>query len=216
MAVANVPGRMHGRPDSVLEVLLVDDSPHNREVGVVLLSAIGIQPVVACNGTEALNLIRERAFDIVLMDIDMPVMDGLEATVEIRRFEEAKCADARIPIIAYTSTELSPAILRRVGLSAALRKPSNVSLMRECLRQCAAWIDLPPFAVPIIRRESRVKGNAASGAWIATVGTKSRRLTFELSGPGEAGRLARETENSASRLPGQGALPRRVRSRAKG
>ena len=135
MEVVGIPAKLHGRSGAGLEVLLVDDCPHNRRVGVALLSTLEVQPVIACNGADAMKLIREREFDLVLMDIWMPVMDGLEATVEIRRFEEANRAGARVPIVAYSSAELSPAILHRVGMNAALRKPSNVALMRECLRQ---------------------------------------------------------------------------------
>jgi CheY-like chemotaxis protein len=124
-----------GNSSTLLRVLLVDDDPHHREVGSGLLSVWGIEPVIACDGAQALKLVVERGFDIVLMDIVMPIMDGLVATKEIRRFEQEKRSQLKVPIVAYTSTELAPEILQRVGLSAMLRKPADATSLGDCLRR---------------------------------------------------------------------------------
>lgn len=127
---------IHSRePNAPLRVLLVDDDPRCRELGCELLSLWGIDPVVAGNGTEALQLFRERDFDIVLMDVAMPDMDGLAATKKIRCYEQENPLKVRVPIVAYTSREMpiSTTAWRLVGLSDVLRKPSDADSMGKCL-----------------------------------------------------------------------------------
>lgn len=119
----------------VLQVLVVDDNPLNREACSALLSLWGIEPVSACDGSEALRLVRERSFDLVLMDISMPVMDGLTATEEIRRFEEENAERASVPVVAYSSDDVDPEVLHRARLSGALRKPTDAMTMAECLHR---------------------------------------------------------------------------------
>ncbi len=81
-AVAPPPSRLNPH----LRVLLVEDHPVNRLVVINMLKRLGLNPpVVAENGLEALERAQEQTFDVVLMDIQMPVMDGLQATRELRR-----------------------------------------------------------------------------------------------------------------------------------
>jgi CheY-like chemotaxis protein len=120
---------------TLLRVLLADDDPRHRGIGGALLSVWGIEPVFACDGAQALKLVVESGFDIVLMDIVMPNMDGLVATREIRRFEQENHSQLKVPIVAYSATELAPEILQRVGLSAMLRKPADTTSMGDCLRR---------------------------------------------------------------------------------
>ena len=130
-----------GESGAPLRVLLVDDDPQCREAGCALLSLWGIDPVVACNGIEALQLVRERDFDIVLMDVAMPVMDGLAATEKIRCFEQENPLKVHVPVVAYTSRELplSATAWRLVGLSDVLEKPSDADAMSKCLsRWCGS------------------------------------------------------------------------------
>ena len=86
-----------------LRVLLVEDNVVNRKVVVKMLKKMGCAVTVAENGRVALDLIEERAFDAVLMDCQMPVMDGYEAAREIRKREDA---GSRIPIVALTANAL--------------------------------------------------------------------------------------------------------------
>jgi CheY-like chemotaxis protein len=124
-----------GKSSASLRVLLVDDDPRRLRVSCALLSSWGIHPVVARNGSEALELVRGRDFDIVLMDIAMPVMDGIVATQEIRRFEHENPSKARVPVVAYSSraVTLSAKERRLIELSAVLKKPSDADSLSRCL-----------------------------------------------------------------------------------
>ena len=73
-------------------VLLVEDNVFNQQVGVYLLERQGYRVQVASGGVEALNFLQEQDFDLVLMDVQMPGMNGLETTEAIRRNEQGRPA----------------------------------------------------------------------------------------------------------------------------
>jgi signal transduction histidine kinase/CheY-like chemotaxis protein len=87
-------------------VLLVEDNAVNAFISAASLESMGVASVHAVNGNEAVNLYRERRFDAVLMDCEMPVMDGFAATRLIREFE-ASSGQPRTPIIALTANALT-------------------------------------------------------------------------------------------------------------
>jgi CheY-like chemotaxis protein len=96
-------GRSHGgvrRPQS-LRVLLAEDNPINQRLAVSLLERMGHVVSVAVNGREALKMLEAEEFDLVLMDVQMPEMDGLETTRTIRQREQG--TGRRQPIVALTA-----------------------------------------------------------------------------------------------------------------
>jgi CheY-like chemotaxis protein len=85
-------------------VLLVEDNEINQQVAMEILSGAGLKVTVANNGQEALDLVRANAYDAVLMDVQMPVMDGYTATGKIRELEAKQPPpNGRLPIIAMTA-----------------------------------------------------------------------------------------------------------------
>jgi CheY-like chemotaxis protein len=116
-------------------ILLVDDNGVNQIVAKAMLVHDGHDVVLASNGAEAVAAARERSFDLILMDMQMPVMDGLEATRRIR----ALCAPVcNIPIIALSANVMAEQVARcrEAGMNDHLAKPID----REALRAAiATW-----------------------------------------------------------------------------
>src|SRR5262249_34933380 len=88
-------------PVRPLRILLAEDNAVNQRLAVRLLEKHGHSVVVAGNGKEALSALEGPSFDLILMDVQMPHMDGLEATAAIR--EQEKAFGKHIPIIAMTA-----------------------------------------------------------------------------------------------------------------
>jgi CheY-like chemotaxis protein len=130
-----------GGPAS-LRVLIVDDCPDHRSRTRELLAQFGIEPTMASNGEQAVELARGQTFDIIFMDLAMPVMDGFAATLNIRRLETEQPQRPHVPVIAYTSGSLLPdELLRRIGFDHALKKPCDADTMQACLqRWCRAGL----------------------------------------------------------------------------
>jgi len=122
-------------PADGLRVLVAEDNPVNRKVAVTLLAQLGHQVVVAANGREAVNRWRTQIFDVILMDVHMPEMDGLEATATIRTEEAAKGA-GRIPIVAMTACALreDEKRCRAAGMDGHIAKPINLKLVTAFLK----------------------------------------------------------------------------------
>lgn len=89
-----------------LKILLVEDNILNQRIVTLTLKKFNHEVTIANNGVEAIDHFKERNFDVVLMDIMMPVMDGLEATVKIREIETQNNMDRRTPIIALTANTM--------------------------------------------------------------------------------------------------------------
>jgi signal transduction histidine kinase/CheY-like chemotaxis protein len=87
-------------------VLLVEDNPVNQEVAAAMLDSLGCQVTPAADGAEALERLAGGGFDLVLMDCQMPVMDGLEATRRIRALERTRGDAEPVPIVALTAHAL--------------------------------------------------------------------------------------------------------------
>src|SRR5262249_57861085 len=97
-ALASGPARSCPEPQRSLHLLLAEDNPVNQKLAVSILEKQGHTVVVAGNGREALAALEKQPFDAVLMDVQMPEMDGLEATTVLR--EREKGAGRRVTVIA--------------------------------------------------------------------------------------------------------------------
>lgn len=97
-----------------------------------------IVPTIACNGEQAVQISERQDFDIILMDMLMPVMDGVVATAKIRQAERENPLRGQVPIVAYTSLDLGTDThrLAQIGLTAVLPKPCSASSLQACL---ARW-----------------------------------------------------------------------------
>lgn len=145
------------------KVLLVEDYPVNQKVALCQLQGAGYAVDVACNGKEAVAAFVGSRYDLILMDIQMPVMDGYQATAAIRQLEEAasKRGDTgRTPIVAitaYASNEDRQKCLDR-GMDDFLAKPwSRESLVHMANRWCGCVDDnLVAQEPPVVRRRQGV------------------------------------------------------------
>jgi PAS domain S-box-containing protein len=134
------------------QVLLVEDNDFNQQVATDMLTLMGVDVTLAANGQEALDLIRTRTFDAVLMDIQMPVMDGYEATRRLR----SDPANTDLPILAMTAHAMAREQKRclDLGMNDYISKPINPEAFSTTL---AKWIrhgdgskaELPAQAIPL-------------------------------------------------------------------
>ena len=124
-------------PRRTLRILLAEDTLANRKVIVYALSKRGHEVDVAGTGAEALELVQRRDFDLVLMDVQMPVMDGLEATAAIRKLDDPK--RATLPIIAMTAHAYKSDQERclAAGMDAYISKPVNRQELIEMVERLA-------------------------------------------------------------------------------
>ncbi len=118
-----------------LSVLLAEDNVVNQRVAAALLTTIGHRVTICNNGREAIQAIEGGHFDIILMDIQMPVLDGLAATAEIRALPDR--AKAQIPILAISANvrEDDVARYRAGGIDHVLAKPLRPDSLKAMLTQ---------------------------------------------------------------------------------
>lgn len=122
-------------------VMVADGHPVNLRRAFALLSFWDIVPVLAANGAEAVSLACRTRFDLILMDLCMPVLDGVAATARIRRFERQH-AQSRSQIVALTSEDVSWKALRAHGMDAIMFKPCDAMDIQECIQRCCPGIVL--------------------------------------------------------------------------
>jgi hemerythrin-like metal-binding protein/PAS domain S-box-containing protein len=147
-------------------ILLVDDEPFNREIAQALLEEAGLSVAVAEDGVEALALARAEPFALILMDMQMPRMDGLEATRQLR----AQAGGDRVPVIAMTANAFAEDRQRclAAGMNDYLAKPVDperlYAVVLDWLRRAVRPVDAGPFAwsdanysvgVPILDQQHR-------------------------------------------------------------
>ncbi|MBF0137104.1 MAG: response regulator, partial [Magnetococcales bacterium] len=123
---------------STLRILLVDDAEDNRLLVQTYLKKTPHELILAIHGEEAVQLIMENTFDLVFMDVQMPVMDGYSATRLIRQWE-AETRKPRLPIVTLTAHALEGEVerSRAAGCDAFLIKPISKKKLLEVIRQFA-------------------------------------------------------------------------------
>lgn len=124
-----------------LRVLAAEDNEVNRRVLTALMNALGMDVTFACNGQEAVEAVEAGTWDLVLMDVQMPVLDGVEAARRIRA-RESRVGGRRTPIIALTANVMAHQVREYVGagMDGYLSKPIRPEELVNCLQQAAAEI----------------------------------------------------------------------------
>lgn len=115
-------------------ILAAEDNPANRQVLKIIMSKLGYQIDVAEDGIKAVAAAQAKAYDLILMDLHMPVMDGYEATHAIRALPGAH---GDMPILAVTA-DVRPGVCERVlnsGMDDYIAKPINVSLLANAIHK---------------------------------------------------------------------------------
>jgi signal transduction histidine kinase/FixJ family two-component response regulator len=125
-----------------LRVLAAEDNAVNQLVLKALLASAGIEPTMVVNGREALSAWEDQDWDLVLMDIQMPEMNGIEATRAIR-LREAETGRVRTPIIAVTANAMTHQLgeYAAAGMDAVVAKPVDVGALFNAMEQALARAD---------------------------------------------------------------------------
>ncbi len=124
-----------GGPRRISHVLVAEDNPLNQELIRTLLARRGHTSVMARTGRDAIERLAREEFDIVLMDVQMPELDGIEATLEIRA---AESPDHHIPIVALTASTTNKERERSLaaGMDAHISKPIDSPVLFNTLAGC--------------------------------------------------------------------------------
>jgi signal transduction histidine kinase/HPt (histidine-containing phosphotransfer) domain-containing protein/ActR/RegA family two-component response regulator len=135
---AAASGRATDAPPPLgLSVLVAEDNEVNQEVCIDMLALCGCSAHIVGNGMQALAALQRARWDVVLMDCQMPEMDGFVTTQEIRRQERARGADTRIPIIALTANAMDgdEERCRNAGMDDYLTKPFDLGQLWSVLER---------------------------------------------------------------------------------
>ncbi len=123
----------------LLRILAAEDNPMNQLVLRTLLDQVGLEARIVGNGKEALEAWEEGGWDVILMDVQMPVMDGPTASREIRK-RERKAGGPRTPIIALTANAMAHHLedYRLAGMDALVAKPIKLPELFSVLQQISS------------------------------------------------------------------------------
>ena len=141
-----------------LRILLAEDGQANRKLAVALLASWGHEVIVAEDGIAAVDAWRHESFDLVLMDVQMPVMDGLEATREIRRLEST--SERHTPIVAMTARAMrgDREICLAAGMDEYVSKPVR---QRELYGAIAPFFPEAIAELPAEDEDTQLQGVSA-------------------------------------------------------
>lgn len=120
-----------------LSILLVEDNVLNQRIVSFSLKKYNHNIAVASNGLEALDKFKNNKYDVILMDIMMPLMDGLEATVKMREFEEENGIKDQTPIIALTANTMDNDREKCIsyGMNEFMAKPFDMSKLLQIFEE---------------------------------------------------------------------------------
>ncbi|MEG4422743.1 MULTISPECIES: PAS domain S-box protein [unclassified Microcoleus] len=148
-STSNRASAIDSRELASLKILLVEDTPINQKVGLNQLRVLGCTADVANNGAEALSMVAQKKYDIVLMDCQMPVLDGYEATRELRRREAADAAGKMQPhqktvVIAMTANALKGDREKclAAGMDDYISKPIAIEKLKSVLENWSAKLKI--------------------------------------------------------------------------
>lgn len=116
-----------------LKILLVDDNKVNQRLAILTFGLIGLKCNVASDGNEAFEMFQQKEYDLIFMDLQMPVMDGIESTKLIRAFEKDSETLHRAKIIALTGSELieNKETCLEVGMDDFIEKPIRAEKLNK-------------------------------------------------------------------------------------
>jgi CheY-like chemotaxis protein len=117
--------------NKVARILLAEDDPFNRELALHILECLGYKTDAVTNGAEAVAALQQQAYDVIFMDIQMPKMNGLEATRVIRTQVPAD----RQPYIIALTAETDSAACQRAGMNEMMLKPARSDQLRCALQR---------------------------------------------------------------------------------
>lgn len=128
-----------------INLLLVEDNEMNQFITGTYLRKWGVKVTIANNGQEAIALVQSQKFDVILMDLQMPVMDGFESTRAIRSLNDPYFRS--VPIIAFTASTLIDSKEKAVefGMVDFITKPFNPTDLQEkinCYAKCAIGLTM--------------------------------------------------------------------------
>jgi CheY-like chemotaxis protein len=150
-----------------LRVLVADDVAANRMVARAMLVAAGHRVDAASDGSEALAAVQRETYDVILMDVQMPVMDGLEATRRIRALDGPK---SKVPILAVTASALAEQVeaCHAAGMDGHVAKPIDRDLLLNAVVRLASGDSLAPSRRPVARDGAPVLIDQAALARLAS------------------------------------------------
>lgn len=122
--------------DRKLNILVAEDNLINQKVAMMNLKQMGHEVEIAVNGKMAVDMYKAGDYDVILMDLQMPVLDGISATVEIRKIEKENKVENPIKIIAITANALTEDRKRcfEVGMDYFMTKPFRAEELIKALK----------------------------------------------------------------------------------
>ena len=129
-------------PERRLRILVCEDNPINQKLARRVLEKEGHEVTLADDGSKGLAILADHQFDLIFMDVQMPNMDGFEATAAIRAMEKAKGDGSHVPILAMTANTMKGDKERCLdaGMDGYVGKPASVKEIREAIETTLAAV----------------------------------------------------------------------------